>query len=71
MAISDQLRDAMRGYGSVYAVARDSEIPQPVLNRFLNGERDLRLASADRLAEFFGMRLTRPTRKAGGKRGKQ
>jgi DNA-binding phage protein len=62
MTVSEQLREAIRRYGSVYAVARDSEIVQPVLNRFVSGERDLRLATVDRLCEFFGMHLTRPKR---------
>ena len=63
MTISDQLRDAIRKYGSVYAVARDSGVSQSGLQRFVTEQRDLRLETADRLADFFGMRLTRPTRK--------
>ncbi len=57
------LREAIRAYGSVYAVTRDSGISQTVLNRFLRGDRDLYLETAGRLADFFGMNLTRPTRK--------
>ena len=63
MALSDQLREAMSDYGSIYAVARDSGICQPVLNRFYRGDRDLHLKTADKLADFFGMKLTRPTTK--------
>ncbi len=63
MAISDQLREAIQGYGSVYRVAKDSGVSQPVVQRFVSGERDLRLQTADRLAAFFGMELTRPQRK--------
>jgi hypothetical protein len=62
MAVSEQLREAIHTYGSVYAVARDSGIAQPVLNRFVIGERDLKLATVDRLCGFFGMHLTRPKR---------
>ena len=61
MAVSDQLREAIKGYGTVYAVARDSGVDQAVLGRFMRGERSLYLETADRLCEFFGMRLTRPT----------
>ena len=59
MAISDQLREAIRRYGSVYAVARDSGVPQSVLQRFVTEERDIRLETADRLAEFFGLHLVK------------
>ena len=63
MMISDQLRRAIRNYGSVYAVARDSGVSQSALHRFVTEERDLHLSTADRLCEFFGMRLTKPTTK--------
>ncbi len=63
MTISQQLRDAIRNYGSVYAVARDSGVSQSALNRFATGERGLQLETADRLASFLGMRLTQPTTK--------
>lgn len=62
MSLSRQLREAIQGYGSVYAVARDSGVPQAVLQRFVTDQRDMYLKTADRLSEFFGMRLTRPTR---------
>jgi len=38
-------------------------VDQGQLSRFKRGERDLRFASAARLAEALGMRLTKPTRK--------
>jgi hypothetical protein len=63
MALSDQLKRAMAEYGTVYAVARDSGVEQTVLNRFAHGERGMRLFTAERLAEFFGMKLTPSTRK--------
>lgn len=69
MPISQQLREAIRAYGSEYAVARDSGVPQAVVNRFASGQRDLKLATADRLAEFFGMKLTKTTRKAKPRKG--
>jgi len=70
MAVSEQLREAIQNYGSVYAVARDSGVSQSALQRFVTEERDLYLATADRLCEFFGMHLTRPksTRANGRKR---
>jgi hypothetical protein len=63
MSISEQLRAAIRNHGSQYRVAKDSGVPQPMLQRFLSGERSLHLTTVDRLCEFFGMKLSRPTRK--------
>ncbi len=68
MALRDQLRQAVHDSGlSVYAVAKRSGIAQPVLHRFVAGERDLTLATASKLADFFSMRLTRPRRPKKGR----
>jgi len=68
MALQDQLRQAVRDSGlSVSAVARGAGIAQPILHRFVAGERDLTLETASKVAAFFRMRLTRPLRpKKGG-----
>ena len=60
MAISDQLRAAIRAYGTLYAVSRDSGVSYAVLQRFMADERDIYLATADVLCDFFGMHLTQP-----------
>ncbi|HUT11509.1 MAG TPA: hypothetical protein VMY42_13495 [Thermoguttaceae bacterium] len=62
MTLSEQLRKAIRNYGSVYAVARDTGVAQSILQRFMTEERDMYISTADKLAEFFEMRLTRPKR---------
>ena len=55
--ITDQLRHAIRGSGlTVNEVAGESGIPQAMLSRFMRGK-DLRLSTADRLAEYFGLIL--------------
>ncbi len=60
-SLGDQLRQAIKDSGlSVYAVAKGSGLSQPATLRFVNQERDLYLSSADRLAKFFGMELTKP-----------
>ena len=60
MPIADQLREAIRASGKpVAAIARESGVPQPMLSRFVNGY-DLRVATADRLAAYFGLEFTRP-----------
>jgi plasmid maintenance system antidote protein VapI len=68
MALQDQLRQAIRDSGlSLYRIAKGSGIAYQVLHRFARGERDLTLETASRLADYFGMRLTRPRRpKKGG-----
>jgi len=62
--MTDQLRNAVHDSGfSVNHIAAGAGIPQPVLQRFISGERqNIRLDTADRLAAYFGMRLTRPLR---------
>ncbi|NQT14062.1 MAG: helix-turn-helix transcriptional regulator, partial [Planctomycetes bacterium] len=45
-----------------YAISKGAGVPIPTITRFLRGERDMRLATAAKLAEFFEMRLTRPKR---------
>ncbi len=68
MALQDQLRQAVANSGlTLYRIAKDSDIAYQVLHRFARGERDLTLETASRLADYFGMRLTRPRRpKKGG-----
>lgn len=55
--ISEVLRKAIANYGTLYQVAKDSGISWSVLQRFQTGRRDLRLATADRLAQFLGLEL--------------
>jgi plasmid maintenance system antidote protein VapI len=48
-------------------IAEGSGIAYRVLHRFASGKRDLTLETATKLADYFGMRLTRPRRlKTGG-----
>lgn len=56
--LSDALKEAIRGSGkSVYQIANDAGISQIVISRFLSGERDIRMATADRLAKALGLKL--------------
>ena len=70
MRVSDQLRAAMRASGkSLKAIAKGSGISAANLGRFLSDDpgrhRDIRLeATADKLAEYFGLELT-PLQSAG------
>lgn len=55
------LREAVENSGlSVYRIAKDAAVDQSTLNKFVNGDRDnLRLDVADRLFEYFGLRVVR------------
>jgi plasmid maintenance system antidote protein VapI len=68
VALQEQLREAIEKSGlSLYRIAKDSGVAYQVLHRFANRERDLTLETASKLADYFGMRLTRPKRpKKGG-----
>ena len=57
-SIADQLRKEIQACGkSVNAVAVESGIPQPVLHRFVKGERDLTLTTAEKLVLYFNLEL--------------
>lgn len=70
MSLSDQLRMAIQQSGkSATALAKDCGIPQPMLTRFINGL-DVRLATADKLAAYFGLELRPAVRKPAKPKGK-
>jgi DNA-binding phage protein len=61
--LSQALKDALRGSGkSIYQIALDAGVSQIVVSRFLSGERDIRMATADKLAEALGLKLAKAGR---------
>lgn len=57
-SLSDQLKAAAEASGeSWYRIAKDSGIDYGTLHRFLSGERDVRLETANRLAAYLGLEL--------------
>jgi plasmid maintenance system antidote protein VapI len=64
--IADLLRRKILERETVAEVVRGTGIAQPVLHRFIHGERDLTLRTAAKLFEFFGLEIreTRPRGKA-------
>ena len=57
--ISDALRSAIQASPkSIYQICKEAGISQIVVSRFLSGERDIRLATADRLAKALGIEVT-------------
>lgn len=66
MSLRDQLIAAIDASGQTrYEIAKGAGIDFAAFNRFVAGERDIRLSSVERLADYFGMRLTKPTRNKG------
>lgn len=56
--LSQALKRAIQQSGkSVYQVAQEAGVSQIVISRFLSGERDIRMATADRLAAVLGVTL--------------
>jgi DNA-binding phage protein len=58
--LTQALRDALRSSGeSMYQIAQEAGVSQIVVSRFLSGERDIRMATADRLAQALGLELAK------------
>lgn len=56
--LSKQLREAVKSCGqTVTAIAQASGVPQPVLQRFLSGERGITLDTAGKLAKYLKLSL--------------
>ena len=56
--LSQALKDALRASDkSMYQIAQDAGVSQIVVSRFVSGERDIRMATADKLAEALGLKL--------------
>jgi DNA-binding phage protein len=66
-AFANQIRAAAKRYGTPYALARDSGVNSAVVGRFMKGERDVTLTTAEKLCGALGLEL-RPTRQP--KRGR-
>ena len=56
--LSDPLREAIvRGTKSIRQLSKAANVSEVVLKQFLAGERDLRLATAEKLAHALGLKL--------------
>ena len=59
MKLSDRLRKAvLNSKQTRYAIAVGAGIDHAVLRRFMRGERDIKLTTAEHLAEYLGLELT-------------
>lgn len=60
--LSEALKTAIRGSDeSLYQIAKRARVSQIIISRFLSGERDIRMATADKLANALGLRLVVPS----------
>jgi hypothetical protein len=58
-ALSDVLKQAIRSSDrTVYQIAHEAGVSQIVISRFLSGERDIRMHTADKLAGVLGLKLS-------------
>lgn len=57
-SLSETLKQAIRDSDQTeYQIAKAAGISQIVISRFLSGERDIRMATADKLADALGLKL--------------
>lgn len=59
-SLVEALRREILGAGkSVFAVAKEARVSQPILSRFLSGKRGITLQTAERLCRSLGLELRR------------
>ena len=65
--LEKQIRAAFKESGmTIYRLAKDSDVSQPVVSRFISGKRGITLATASKLVKVLGLELvqTKKRRKA-------
>jgi len=59
--LADRLRAAIAASGeSQVRIAEVANVKSSTISRFMSGEFDLRLATADRLLDYFGFEISGP-----------
>lgn len=57
-SVSDALKRAIQTSDlTVYEIAKRAKVSQIIISRFLSGERDIRMATADKLSQVLGLKL--------------
>ncbi len=57
-SLSAALKEAIRqSTKTPYQIAREAGVSQIIISRFLSGERDIRMATADKIATVLGLTL--------------
>jgi len=58
IVIARQLKNAIRRSGRThYRIAKDAKISPDIIDRFMSGERDIRLATAEKIAAALNLEL--------------
>ena len=58
MSLTKQLQEAIRSHDeSVYRIALNSSVPNPIIHRFLTGERGIAIGSMEKLCDYLGLEL--------------
>lgn len=58
--LEEQIRKAIQDSGmTVYRIAKDAEVSQPALCRFVNGHRGITLKTASKLVNVLGLKLVK------------
>jgi len=66
-SLSDALRRHIRAEGvSLYELAEQTGVARGLLSRFMRGERDIRLETANRIAAYLGLELRRVRKRRKG-----
>jgi ribosome-binding protein aMBF1 (putative translation factor) len=57
-SVSNALKRAIeKSDMTVYEIAKKAKVSQIIISRFLSGERDIRMATADKLAQVLALKL--------------
>jgi DNA-binding phage protein len=57
LSLSETIKAAIDDCGSIYQAAKACGVSHPVLLRFMSGQRDIRLETAERICEALGLEL--------------
>ena len=58
LSLVEELQQAILNCGETeYRVAKESGVAQPILNRFLRGERGISLETAAKVCQYLGLHL--------------
>lgn len=56
------IQAALKSGATINGLAVAAGVPQPVVHRFAKKQQRLKLETADRLADYFGIAVSQPTR---------
>lgn len=60
--LREAINAAVKNGATLNGIAVAAGVPQPVVHRFHHKQQTLKLPTAERLAEYFGITISKPTR---------